>query len=202
MYTRSKVAKHEHLYCPLDIRCPEFTNMLERGPRLAGRTRSGPTADTDAVPELEQNRYGIRQPGTAGQWRETRRPAPGPEMSASSVLNGQPSSSAMTEDHRYPGDRASRTATAHNHDLRLAYSASDLLPDYPDMRVALGHPWGRGRRQNGGSRVKNSETLLTKRDLPRPGGRNNRIPAIFAGHRSGPALLRTGKRIPTASLRR
>ena len=47
---------------------------------------------------------------------------------------------------------------------------------------------------NGGSRVKNSETLLTKRDLPRPGGRNNRIPAIFAGHRSGPALLRTGNR--------
>jgi hypothetical protein len=38
----------------------------------------------------------------------------------------------------------------------------------------------------GGSRVKNSETLLAKRELPRPGGRNNRIPANFAGYRSGP----------------
>jgi hypothetical protein len=37
----------------------------------------------------------------------------------------------------------------------------------------------------GGSRVKNSEMLLAKRDLPRPGGRNNRIPAILAGYRSG-----------------
>jgi hypothetical protein len=46
--------------------------------------------------------------------------------------------------------------------------------------------------QIGGSRVKNSETRLTKGDLPRPGGRNSRIPAIFARHRPGPALLRTG----------
>ena len=38
----------------------------------------------------------------------------------------------------------------------------------------------------GGSRVKSSEALLTKRDLPRRGGWNNRIPAIVAGHRSGP----------------
>jgi hypothetical protein len=52
----------------------------------------------------------------------------------------------------------------------------------------------------GGSRVKNSETLLAKRELPRPGGRNNRIPAIFAGYRSGPALLRTGNgyRLPAS----
>jgi hypothetical protein len=53
---------------------------------------------------------------------------------------------------------------------------------------------------NGGSRVKNSETLLTKGDLPRPGGRNSRIPAIFAEHRPGPALLRTGNgyRLPAS----
>jgi hypothetical protein len=31
----------------------------------------------------------------------------------------------------------------------------------------------------GGSCVKDSVTLLAKRDLPRPGGRDNRIPAIF-----------------------
>ena len=54
--------------------------------------------------------------------------------------------------------------------------------------------------QNGGSRAKNSETLLTKGDLPRPGGRNSRIPAIFAEHRPGPALLRTGNgyRLPAS----
>jgi len=47
-------------------------------------------------------------------------------------------------------------------------------------------------RQIGGSRVKDSETFVTKGDLPRPGGRNSRIPALFAGHRPSPALLRTG----------
>jgi hypothetical protein len=40
---------------------------------------------------------------------------------------------------------------------------------------------------NGGSRVKGSKTLLTKRDLPRRGGRNNWIPAISTGH-----LIRPG----------
>src|SRR2546423_5900477 len=59
---------------------------------------------------------------------------------------------------------------------------------------------GRATTQNGESRAENSETLFTKRDLARPGGRNNRIPAIFAGHGSGPALLRTGNgyRLPAS----
>ena len=57
-------------------------------------------------------------------------------------------------------------------------------------------------RQIGGSRVKDSETLVTKGDLPRPGGRNSRIPAIFAEHRPSPALLRTGNgyRLPASGV--
>jgi hypothetical protein len=38
----------------------------------------------------------------------------------------------------------------------------------------------------GGSCVKDSVTLFAKRELPRPGGRDNRIRGYFAGFRSGP----------------
>ncbi len=57
-------------------------------------------------------------------------------------------------------------------------------------------------RQIGGSRVKDSEKLVTKGDLPRQSGRNSRIPAIFAEHRPSPALLRTGNgyRLPASGV--
>jgi hypothetical protein len=48
------------------------------------------------------------------------------------------------------------------------------------------------RRQNGGSRVKGSRTLLTKRDLPRRGGRNNRIPGISPGELIRPGAVPDG----------
>jgi hypothetical protein len=46
--------------------------------------------------------------------------------------------------------------------------------------------------QNGGSRVKGSRTLLTKRDLPRRGGRNNRIPGISTGQLIRPGAVPDG----------
>ncbi len=57
-------------------------------------------------------------------------------------------------------------------------------------------------RQIGGSRVKDSEKLVTKGDLTRQSGRNSRIPAIFAEHRPSPALLRTGNgyRLPASGV--
>ena len=64
---------------------------------------------------------------------------------------------------------------------RFAHAQNDLIwtaADATELDLAAA--------PNGGSRVMSSGTLLTKGDLLRRGGRNGRILAIFAGHRSGP----------------
>jgi hypothetical protein len=73
---------------------------------------------------------------------------------------------------RHRRNRAAASNASRSYGVHRSPAICTAVPRQNEIRTAI---------HNGGSRVKGSRTLVTKRDLPGRGGRNNRIPAISPG---------------------